>query len=83
MKSNKGLIIAVIAGVAVAGVVGFLFGTEKGKSFRKNIQKNKGKIFNQAADVLAGAKEKFSNLKEEIVKESKNSQKFAEQFSDM
>jgi gas vesicle protein len=83
MKPNKGYIIAILTGVAVAGVIAFLFGTDKGKSIRKKIKKNQGKVFNQAANVYAGAKEKFSDLKEELVKEAKKTQKFAEQFSDM
>lgn len=71
MKTKKGIIIAVSAGIAVAGLVAFLFATEKGKKITGS-WKNKGqKFFGDMEDVISGAREKFAGLKEELLKENK------------
>ena len=80
MKSNKGLIIAVIAGITVAGIAGFLFGTDKGRRITKNMKEKKGEIFNQAADLFTGVKEKFTRKEE--MKDKKMNKMFEEQFSE-
>ena len=60
MKTNKTVYIALAAGVAVAGFVGFLLATEKGKKLL-GTWKSKGKeIGNMAGDLVSEALEKFS-----------------------
>lgn len=60
MKTNKNVYIALAAGLAVAGFVGFLLATEKGKKLVGN-WKSKGKdIGNKAGDLISEALEKFS-----------------------
>ena len=77
MKANKTLMIALIAGVAVAGLVSFLFATEKGKKISKK-WKNQGKRYvGQFGEIFDEAKEKFAVCKEDILKENKKNQ-FAE-----
>ena len=71
MKKNKGLLIAIAAGVVVAGLVGFLATTEKGKKTTGRL-KNKGKkIVGQVEEIINDAKEKFASLKEEVFSEWK------------
>ena len=66
MKKNKALVIAIAAGVAIAGLVGFLATTEKGKKTAGKL-KNKGKkIVEQVEEIINEAKEKFASLKEEV-----------------
>ena len=60
MKTNKTVYIALAAGVAVAGFVGFLLATEKGKKLVGD-WKSKGKdIGNKAGDLISETLDKFS-----------------------
>jgi hypothetical protein len=60
MKTNKTVYIVLAAGVAVAGLVGFLLATEKGKKLVGN-WKGKGKdIGNKAGDLISEVLDKFS-----------------------
>jgi hypothetical protein len=60
MKANKTLCIALAAGVAIAGFVGFLLATEKGKKLVGN-WKSKGKdIGNKAGELISEVTDKFS-----------------------
>ena len=68
MKKNRGLFIALAAGITVAGLVAFLFTTETGKKM-KGQWKNKGKkMVAGVDDILGGARSKMSNLKDDISK---------------
>ena len=69
MKSKNGLWIALAAGVTVAGLVGFLFATEKGKEMTKKWMKKGEKYAEDLDGVFDKAKEKFSTVKKDVVSE--------------
>ena len=69
MKSKNGLWIALAAGVTVAGLVGFLFATEKGKEMTKKWMKKGEKYAEDLDSVFDKAKEKFATVKKDVVSE--------------
>jgi gas vesicle protein len=71
MKKNKGLLIAVAAGVVVAGLVAFLATTEQGKKTTGKLKSKGKKIANQVGEIINEGKEKFAGLKEEVLSECK------------
>lgn len=78
MKANKNLLIALAAGVAVAGIVGVLFVTNKDKGLGKKLKKEGEDIAGKVEDILAQAKQKFSSLKKQVA-ECNNVEAVAEQ----
>ena len=71
MKKNRGLMIAIAAGVTVAGLVAFLAFTETGKDVTKKWKVKGRKLAGKAEDIIKDAKKKFEDLKEEFVDEYK------------
>ena len=71
MKANKNLLIAIAAGIAVAGLVGLLAATEKGKRTTGRLKSKGRKIVDQVEEIINDAKVKFANLKEEVLSECK------------
>ena len=67
MKTNKELYIALAAGVAVAGLVGFLFATEKGKETTRKWKAQGEKLADQLEELRKETKQKINQLKEEIL----------------
>lgn len=72
MKTNKALIIAAAAGLAVAGLVAFLTFTESGKKATKKWTIKGKKMAGRADDIIKDAKKKFRDLKEEFAGEFKD-----------
>lgn len=72
MKRNKGLIIALAAGAAVAGLVAFLTFTETGKKATKKFKVKGRKVKGKAEAIINDAKKKFDDLREEFISEYKS-----------
>jgi hypothetical protein len=66
---KKEMIIAIAAGVAVTGLAFFLFGTETGKKFRRNIKFDSTGLNSKFEGLLHKGKERFDSLKAEMLKE--------------
>lgn len=71
MKTNKGLFIAIAAGVVVAGMVAFLAFTDTGKNTTKKWRVKGKKLAGRAEDIVKDAKKKFDDLKQEFSSEFK------------
>lgn len=71
MKINRNLIVAVAVGVAIAGIAGFLLGTDKGKQVAKKIKERGGTLGKEMSHIAEDAKKKFNNFKEEALKKVK------------
>ena len=72
MKTNKGLYIALAAGVAaVAGLVAFLAFTDTGKQATKKWSVKGKKLAGRAEDIVKDARKKFDDLKQEFSGEFK------------
>jgi gas vesicle protein len=69
MKANKGLLIALATGVAVAGFAALLFSTKEGKKIRKNMKVKGEKLTEHLDELFNDAKEKFVDVKKELTKE--------------
>lgn len=82
MKRNKGLIIALAAGAAVAGLVAFLAFTETGKKTTKKWSVKGRKVKDKAEAIISDAKKKFDDLREELVNEYKSNDFVSEQFQE-
>ena len=67
MKRNKALVFAIGAGVAFAGLVGFLATTEKGKKTMGRLKSRGTKMVGQVKEIANDVKEKFTSLKEEAL----------------
>lgn len=63
--TKKKLITGVVAGVAIGGVLGYLFATEKGAKTREKIAEEAGNFFDEVAsqfmDMMQLGKEKAGN----------------------
>lgn len=79
---NKGLIIALAAGAAVAGLVAFLTFTETGKKTTKKWKVKGKKVKDKAEAIITDAKKKFDDLREEFVSEYKNNDFVNEQYQE-
>lgn len=82
MKKNKGLIIAIAAGAAVAGLVAFLSFTETGKKATKKWRVKGRKVTDKAEAILSDAKKKFDDLREEFISEYKSNDIVNEQYQE-
>ena len=66
---KKGVIVAIAAGVAITGLAIFLFATEKGKKFRKNINVRGLTATATMEDLIRAGKEKLETIKADMLKE--------------
>jgi gas vesicle protein len=82
MKRNKGLIVALAAGAAVAGLVAFLAFTETGKKTTKKWKVKGKKVKDKAESIITDARKKFDDLREEFVSEYKNNDLVNEQYQE-
>ena len=82
MKRNKGLIIALAAGAAVAGLVAFLAFTETGKKSTKKWRVKGKKVKDKAESIINDAKKKFDDLREEFIGEYKTNDIVNEQYQE-
>lgn len=80
MKSNRTLFIALAAGAAVAGLIGFLLATEKGRQVTKKWKGKGSKLANQIDEIIREGKEKIAGLRREAARGDKRSEKFAEEY---
>ena len=80
MKANKGLIIALAAGAAVAGLVAYLMTSDKGKKIRKKWRSRGAELVEEIDEIVSDAKQKFSALKDEMLSECRKEQKREEQY---
>ena len=80
MKANKGLIIAIAAGVAVAGLAGYLISSEKGKKIRKKWKSRGAELAGEIDEMVSNARQRFSALKDELMKDCMKEQKREEQY---
>jgi hypothetical protein len=66
---KKEVVVAIAAGVAVTGLAIFLFATDKGKKFRKNVKVKGLTASATIADLIKAGKEKLESVKEDMLKE--------------
>jgi uncharacterized membrane protein YebE (DUF533 family) len=66
MKTSNKVYIALAAGVAVAGLVGFLLTTDKGKKLTKKWKEKGLNSVNDLAGTVNGLKQKFGTCKTEM-----------------
>lgn len=64
MKINKTALFVITAGVAAAGVLAYLMGTEDGKKKMKKLQKKGGQALENIDGLAQKAKEKFEGIHE-------------------
>ena len=79
MKRNKSLLIALTAGLAVAGLVGLLLTTDTGRNITKKWKIRGGTLANSVEDIIGDAKKKFANLNKEMLSECKKTPEVMEQ----
>ena len=73
MKTNNKIIIAAAAGLAVAGLVGYLLATEKGRKTTR-AWKSKGKEFASSVEgIIDSAVERLNTIKADCASEKVNS----------
>lgn len=82
MSTGK-VLLGILAGIAAGATLGILLAPDKGSNTRKKILKKGddyaeelGSKFN---DFIAGAKDKFSTVKDEAINKGKNAQSKAEE----
>lgn len=66
METNKKLLIAAGAGLAIGGILGILFAPDKGSETRKKIKNGGTKISDNFKQGISKLKGSISNAKEEI-----------------
>ena len=62
MKGNKNTILAIAAGAAVVGLLGFLLGTEKGGKTTKKWTRKGGRLYGDVEGLIGEAKSKLTEL---------------------
>jgi hypothetical protein len=67
---KKEMIIAIAAGVAVTGLAFFLFGTETGKKWRRNIKINGTGLNSKFEGLINTGKQRLDSFKAEMLKET-------------
>ncbi|MBC7933943.1 MAG: YtxH domain-containing protein [Rhizobacter sp.] len=67
--TKKKIVTGLVAGLAIGGVLGYLFATEKGAKTRKKIADETGSFFDEVVghfmDMMQRGKDKANNLLEE------------------
>ena len=67
INNTSKILTAFVAVVAVGAIAGVLFASDKGSEIRRKINKQGKKIADDVKDKFREGKEKFNNLKEDIV----------------
>ena len=80
MKADKKLFVALAAGLAVAGVVGYLMTSEKGKKMAGKWKNRGAELADELEDMVSDARRKFAGLKEEILSGCKQEQQPGEHY---
>ena len=73
-KTNK-ILTSLVVVAAVGAIIGVLFATDKGKKIRTKINKQGVKLTDDIQDKFCEGKDKFNNLKEDIVQTVKEKAK--------
>ena len=68
MKSNRKVVLAIAAGLAVAGLAAYLLSTDKGKKLTKKWKEKGKKAKAEADELLRETKQKVAGMKEEFSK---------------
>ena len=80
MKLNKGLVIAIAAGAAVAGIVTYLLANENGRKTARKWKMKGREMVSKAEGYMEDAKQKYTGLKNEFKDELKSMPKAEEHF---
>jgi len=78
MNNTGKIITAVAAGAAAGAILGILFAPDKGSETRRKIGEKGKQLSDNVKEKLQAGKEKYNDLKEEIVKTVKQK---AEEFA--
>ena len=68
MKNKEDVVLALAAGVVIGAVVGVLFAPHKGSKTRRLINEEGKKMFDDFSERLESTLDKFSDLKDDLVK---------------
>ncbi|HEY0354857.1 MAG TPA: YtxH domain-containing protein [Flavisolibacter sp.] len=80
MKLNKGLVIAITAGVAVAGFVTYLLANENGRKTARKWKMKAQEMISKAEGYMEDTKQKYAGLKNEFKDELKTMPRAEEHF---
>ena len=73
-KTNK-ILTSLVVVAAVGAIIGVLFATDKGRKIRTKINRQGVKLADDIQDKFCEGKDKFNNLKEDIVQTVKEKAK--------
>ena len=73
-KTNK-ILTSIVVVAAVGAIIGILFATDKGREIRTKINRQGVKLADDIQDKFCEGKDKFNNLKEDIVQTVKEKAK--------